>query len=106
MNGLGYGDGIIDNERFGMRRFLYFNNPGGGGHQATTDPQTAADYYNYLRSFWKDGTKMVYGGSGHISDPKADINTPCAVANICACILEISSESKHISAEESRPMVI
>jgi hypothetical protein len=77
LNGLGYGDGIIDNERFGMRRFLYFNNTGGGGNQAMTDPQTAADYYNYLRSFWKDGTKMVYGGNGHISDPKADINTPC-----------------------------
>jgi hypothetical protein len=77
LNGIGYGDGVIDNERFGMRRFLYFNNTGGGGNQAMTDPQTAADYYNYLRSFWKDGTKMVYGGSGHVSDPKADINTPC-----------------------------
>ncbi|TNE75810.1 MAG: T9SS C-terminal target domain-containing protein, partial [Bacteroidetes bacterium] len=26
LNGIGYGDGIIDNERFGMRRFLYYSN--------------------------------------------------------------------------------
>ena len=24
--GIGYGDGVIDNERFGMRRFVYYNN--------------------------------------------------------------------------------
>jgi hypothetical protein len=74
LNGIGYGDGIVDNERFGMRRFLYFDRLGSA---QTNDPATAADYYNYLRSFWKDGTKMIYGGNGHISDPNADINTPC-----------------------------
>ena len=26
LNGIGYGDGIIDNERYGMRRFLYYSN--------------------------------------------------------------------------------
>ena len=63
--GIGYGDGIIDNERMGMRRFLYYNNLGGGGLAAQTDPQTGQDYYNYLTGFWKDGTQFVYGGSGH-----------------------------------------
>ncbi|MDG2441598.1 MAG: T9SS C-terminal target domain-containing protein, partial [Crocinitomicaceae bacterium] len=29
LNGIGYGDGIVDNERFGMRRFLYYSNTGG-----------------------------------------------------------------------------
>jgi hypothetical protein len=24
--GVGYGDGVVDNERFGMRRFIYHNN--------------------------------------------------------------------------------
>ena len=74
LNGLGYGDvvnrdgdGIIDNERFGMRRFVYHNNTGGGGPQAMTDPQTGSDYYNFLRSIWKDGTKMTYGGTGYQS---------------------------------------
>lgn len=75
LNGLGYGDSIVDNERFGMRRFLYFNNIG-QGHPATTDPSTGADYYNFLRSFWKDQTKMFYGGTGHQSDANADQNFP------------------------------
>ncbi|MBD79451.1 MAG: hypothetical protein CL840_11070 [Crocinitomicaceae bacterium] len=59
--GIGYGDGIIDNERFGMRKFLYHNN-----NQSTTgDPQRGTEYYNYLRSLWRDGSRMVYGGTGH-----------------------------------------
>jgi hypothetical protein len=65
--GIGYGDGIIDNERFGMTRFLYHNNEGGGNHPATTDPRTASDYYNYLRGVWKDNTPMRYFGNGHQS---------------------------------------
>ncbi|NBX38004.1 MAG: T9SS C-terminal target domain-containing protein [Flavobacteriia bacterium] len=77
LNGIGYGDGIIDNERYGMRRFLYYSNTTNGANVNQTDPIAAADYYNYLRGFWKDGTKFVYGGSGHISDPQADPLTPC-----------------------------
>jgi hypothetical protein len=77
LNGIGYGDGIIDNERFGMRRFLYYSNNTGGANPNQTDPIAASDYYNYLRGFWKDGTKFYYGGSGHISDSDADPNTPC-----------------------------
>jgi len=45
--GIGYGDGIIDNERFGMRKFLYYNNTG-IGNPDQTDPITAQDYYGYL----------------------------------------------------------
>ena len=77
LNGIGYGDGIVDNERFGMRRFLYYSNTTNGANPNQTDPTNASDYYNYLRGFWKDGSKFVYGGSGHISDPEADPNTPC-----------------------------
>ena len=77
LNGIGYGDGIVDNERFGMRRFLYYSNTTNGANPNQTDPVNAGDYYNYLRGFWKDGTKFVYGGSGHISDPEADPNMPC-----------------------------
>jgi len=77
LNGIGYGDGVIDNERFGMRRFLYYSNTTNGANPNQTDPTNASDYYNYLRGFWKDGSKFVYGGSGHISDPEADPNTPC-----------------------------
>lgn len=75
--GIGFGDGIIDNERIGMHRFLYYNNTGGGG-SAQTDPQTAQDYYNYLTGYWKDGTHFVYGGNGHPGDPDAN---PAVEAN-------------------------
>lgn len=74
LNGIGYGDGIVDNERYGMRRFLYYSNTTNGANPNQTDPITASDYYYYLRGFWKDGTHFVYGGSGHISDPDADPN--------------------------------
>ncbi len=70
--GIGYGDGIIDNERFGMRRFIYYNNTGSSGNSAQTDPQNAVDYYAYLKGYWKDGSRFVYGGSGHVSDPEAN----------------------------------
>ena len=77
LNGIGYGDGIVDNERFGMRRFLYYSNTTNGANPNQTDPVNASDYYNYLRGYWKDGTKFVYGGSGHISDPEANPLIPC-----------------------------
>ena len=64
--GIGYGDGVIDNERFGMRKFLYYNNIG-TGNASQTDPTTAQDYYGYLSGYWKDGTRFSYGGNGHIS---------------------------------------
>ncbi len=60
--GLGYGDSIVDNERFGMRRFVYY----WIGTHVQGDPQTALDYYNYLRGIWRDGTAMLYGGNGHV----------------------------------------
>ncbi len=77
LNGIGYGDGIIDNERFGMRRFLYYSNTTNGANPSQTDPINAIDYYNYLRGYWKDGSKFVYGGSGHVSDPQANPSVPC-----------------------------
>ena len=70
--GIGYGDGVEDNERFGMRAFLYHNNNSG----VTGDPSVAIQYYNYLRAIWKDNSPNLYGGTGHISDPDADPNTP------------------------------
>jgi hypothetical protein len=77
LNGIGYGDGIIDNERFGMRRFLYYSNTTNGSNPNQTDPINASDYYNYLRGYWKDNTPFYYGGSGHISDAEANPNMRC-----------------------------
>ncbi len=64
INGVGFGDGIVDNERYGMKKFIYFNN---GGIPQQSDPETAPEYYNYLKGIWKDGTAMEYGGNGHVS---------------------------------------
>ncbi len=61
INGLGFGDGIIDNERFGMRRFVYYNND---ANPITGDPTNGVQYYNFLRGFWRNGTRMVFGGNG------------------------------------------
>jgi hypothetical protein len=68
--GIGYGDGVADNERFGMRAFLYFNRE---GPQQVIDPRSSvpADWYNYLRSIWKDNTPMSHGGTGYSTDPNA-----------------------------------
>ncbi len=76
INGINFGDGIVDNERFGMRRFVYHDNCGGG---PTCDPQTAPEYYNFLRGIWKDNTKMQYGGNAHFPDadgPETDFMFP------------------------------
>jgi len=60
INGLNFGDNIPNNERWGMRRFMYHINSGG----VQGDPVTAVEYYNYLLGFWKNGTPATYGGTG------------------------------------------
>ncbi|MFZ1688952.1 MAG: T9SS C-terminal target domain-containing protein [Flavobacteriales bacterium] len=60
--GIGYGDTVVDNERYGMRAFLYHNNDG----TVTGDPSIAIQYYNYLKAIWKDNSPNLYGGTGHI----------------------------------------
>jgi len=77
INGINFGNGIEDDERFGMRRFVYHNN---GGAFYMQDPNTAIEYYNFLRGIWKDGTKMLYGGNGHVTaggfGPECDFMFP------------------------------
>ncbi|MDC1403445.1 T9SS type A sorting domain-containing protein [Crocinitomicaceae bacterium] len=59
--GTGYSDGLIDNERFGMRRFTYFTN---GAAAAVSDPSSAPQYYNYMEGKWANGNEIFYGGDG------------------------------------------
>lgn len=77
INGLNFGDGIIDNERWGMRRFIYYNRSDFAPNAGMGEPSAAVEFYNYLRGFWKDGTRMTYGGDGYGdgSDP-ADFMFP------------------------------
>ncbi len=65
INGVNFGNNIVDDERFGMRRFVFHNNNSQGAPAYCTDPEIAIDYYNYLKGIWKDGTKMIYGGNAH-----------------------------------------
>jgi len=61
INGVGYNDSIKDNERIGMRRFIYYQNDPAS---ALGDPNVGVEYYSLLRGRWKSGTDMVFGGSG------------------------------------------
>lgn len=56
VNGVGFGDGISDNEHWGMQHAYFFRSgPGPYG-----DPTTDQDHYNYMTGYWKDGTHTTY----------------------------------------------
>ncbi len=63
--GIGYGDGVADNERYGMRRFVYYNN---NTNPIFGEPSVPLHFYNYMRGIWKNGAQMLYGGNG-VSGP-------------------------------------
>ncbi len=59
-NGTNYGNGISDDERLGMSRFMCFNNTG----TVNGNPTATDDYYQYLSGSWKNATPWKYGGNG------------------------------------------
>ncbi|MBN3035364.1 MAG: T9SS type A sorting domain-containing protein [Bacteroidales bacterium] len=65
INGVNFGNGIIDDERFGMRGFSYHDNEGG----AQGDPRYAVEYYNYLQGLWRYGEPRLYGGTAYPNTP-------------------------------------
>ena len=65
VNGTNFGDSIVDNERLGMSKFVYFNNAGVPDYMS--DPLSAPQYYSYLQCIWLDSTRMIYGGDGHLT---------------------------------------
>jgi hypothetical protein len=60
--GIGYSDGIVDNERFGMRRFTYYTSTSAYPYN---DPGPAAEFYNFMEGQWANGSEMFYGGLGY-----------------------------------------
>lgn len=56
------------NERIIMSGFMYYNNT---ANEASGNPNTAAEFYNYMRSRWKNGNPLVVetpdgpGGAGN-----------------------------------------
>lgn len=59
--GPGFGDNVVDNERMGMTSFLYYNN---SGNPVNGNPTSAIHFNGYLRSRWKSGSPVTYGGTG------------------------------------------
>jgi hypothetical protein len=82
INGVNFGDSIVDNERFGMRRFVYHNN----NNSVTGDPSVASEYYNMLQGKWKDNSNMKYGANAHTingaNGPDCDFMFP-AMTDVC-----------------------
>jgi len=76
INGVNFGNGIVDDERFGMRRFVYYNNA--GGINGEPEKNRPSDYYNYLRGFWKNGARMRFDGKDATGDtgPVTDFMFP------------------------------
>ncbi len=64
-NGLNFGNGINDDERMGMTRFVYYYNS--VNNTAISDPYIASEYYSYMQGLWKDLTPIQYGGCGYLS---------------------------------------
>ncbi len=60
--GTGFQDTTIE---IGMTSFNYINNNINSPPAATTDPDVAEQYYNYLQGLWRDGTPTTFGGSGY-----------------------------------------
>ncbi|RLD54387.1 MAG: hypothetical protein DRJ05_14780, partial [Bacteroidetes bacterium] len=71
INGLNFGDTIIDNERYGMTRYHYYCN---SGSAYMHNPDDAGDYYNYLNGFWLDSTRVQYGEWGQPGATGPDCN--------------------------------
>lgn len=67
--GLGhhYGDGVIDNERLGIRHAISYT--GIGSPTAISDPSNGAEVYTMLKGMWKDATPVYYGGIGYTGLP-------------------------------------
>ncbi len=70
INGFGFGDGITDNERYGLTGFIYYNNT----TASNGNPNTGVDYYNLMRSYWYDGMHLKYGADGCPSDGNSGID--------------------------------
>ena len=70
INGFGFGNGIVDDERLGMTHFVYYEN---SMSSVNGEPTSVSDYYNYLHGYWKNGVHMKYGGNA-LNTGTSDLN--------------------------------
>lgn len=68
VNGTGFGDGTVDNERFGLSGSMAFYRD---GTQAVTDPVNIGGFVGYSRTIWKDALYQTHGGTGYSLSPGA-----------------------------------
>lgn len=71
--GIGFNDGIVDNERYGMRNFSIYAGQGAGVGQG--DPNSQNQYYNYMQGLWQFGDQLYYGGTGFQTGGATNITT-------------------------------
>ena len=64
INGAGFGDSIVDNERMGMTNYINIHHL---GPEYMSDPKYAHEYYLSMQSIWLDSAKLIYGGNGHVA---------------------------------------
>ena len=71
-----FDNGIVDDERLGLACFMVQSN----NNSAVSDPETAEQYYQAFRGYWKDGNRVMYGGNGYSGDgvvgPECDFMFP------------------------------
>lgn len=60
--GIGFGDGVVDNEFMGLSNFLTYDID--SNSIGFNEPEISSDYYNYLKGNWKSGIPMTWGGMG------------------------------------------
>lgn len=60
INGMNFGNNVVDDERWGMEYFGYFNN---GGSPYNGDPSIAPEYYYTLHGFHINGSRWMHNFS-------------------------------------------
>lgn len=68
-------NGVIDEagEYYGMNHFHYYNND----NTPSGNPSGFLDFYNYMKSVWRDGQHVTYGGDGRTAGaPSANFMFP------------------------------
>jgi hypothetical protein len=68
VNGTGYADEMIDNERFGLSGSIAYYRE---GSPAMTDPNSIGHFLGYNQQKWKTNVLQTYGGIGYDPSPGA-----------------------------------
>ena len=73
--GIGYSDGVVDNERFGMRKMTAYTGIG-APNPNMADPGNAPQTYFYMSGFWRDGSPFYFGGNAYAGQPGVNTSIP------------------------------